>query len=322
MFQNPVVMHSYSVFGGTLDSEIEIPELRPSSDSNASWTLRVADGKPPAFEAAQEVGREEIENGPTIVLSRAAATYRLSYSDTGIFDLVDRGRHIVWYRDTCTAELELVRMDVMSRVLATAFHLAGELCLHASAVVLPGGAVGFIAPKNHGKSTLAFALAHGGAKLLTDDTLPVIAGDPVRCRPGVHSVRLREESAHAFADRLEPGAWEVRSDRVITGVTEELLAHEPTPMAAIYRLISVHVPPDSPAAVRKPLHPIGGAMHILGHAKMGGLLGKDASGMDRAIAIAGRIPVYELEIVRDFARLPEVVETIAAWHAVPAIAGA
>ena len=315
-------MHSYSIFGGTLDSEIEIPELRPSIDSNASWTLRVASGDPPTLDAAQEIGREEIENGPTIVLSQGGSVYRLTYSDTGVFDLLDHGRRIVWYRETCTAELELVRMDLMSRVLATACHLNGDLCLHASAVLLPAGAAVFIAPKNHGKSTMAFALAHGGAKLITDDTLPVMAGDPVRCRPGVHSVRLREESAHAFADRLEPGAWEVRSDRVITGVTEELLAQEPSPVAAIYRLIPVQVPADSPAAVRKPLHPIAGAMHILGHAKMGGLLGKDASGMDRAIAIAAHIPVYELEIVRDFARLPEVVETIAAWHAVPAAAEA
>ncbi|HWA14782.1 MAG TPA: hypothetical protein VG817_00005, partial [Gemmatimonadales bacterium] len=59
-----------------------------------------------------------------------------------------------------------------------------------------------------------------------------------------------------------------------------------------------------------------GALALVGHGKLTPLLGKEESAvtLQRATAIARKVPVYALSIVRDFARLPAVVEQLLAWH--------
>jgi len=67
--------------------------------------------------------------------------------------------------------VQWVQSTLYGVVLSYALYLIGMGNLHASAVVLPGGAVGFLAEPESGKSTVAATFAKHGYPFLTDDVL-------------------------------------------------------------------------------------------------------------------------------------------------------
>jgi hypothetical protein len=314
--QPPVVgrANRYSVFGGVLDSDLDFPELRPAADdAPASWRLRTSDHAAPPSEG-RLLGEEEFPlYGSALRLSRLDDGFRLAYSDSGTFDVSADGAEIVWYRER-DARMEIVRMDVIGRVLATALHATGALALHASAVEIDGWGIGFLAPKFYGKSTLALALTYAGARLITDDTLGVMPGDPAMCIPGVHSVRLRAESAARFAGGQEP--TESTGGRVVSELPDSKLMADRVPLAALYLLSPVNPESATEPVQRVPVPSFQGTIAALGHAKMGGLFRESeaATNFERAAAITRTVPVYQLALVRDLAQIDEVTRRIISWH--------
>ena len=90
-----------------------------------------------------------------------------------------------------------------AQVLPLAAALQGLEILHASAVVLDGRALGFVAPSGTGKTSLAINLAAAGAELLTDD---VLALDVSTARPTAYEgARLVNVARHEYA-ALDPAA--------------------------------------------------------------------------------------------------------------------
>ena len=302
-------MHLHAIFGGTLASEVPFPEL-DAATGPATWSFRT-DDQPPA-RACELLGEEALPGAVRVRLLRADDDHlAIEYDDTGRFDILDGGREIVWRR-RADVPLEAVRTDLISRVMAAALHAAGRLCLHGSAVEIDGRAVLFLAPKLHGKSTLAVALAQAGARLLSDDTVPVEAGEVPTAWPGVHSVRLWDDSARRLgAASGDPAAGK----QLLRHLPAERLRGSPAPIGAIYLLAPAAATAPS-AATRESMSPRVAAVSILGLAKLGGLLEGPAgeAAFARAAALAARVPVARLRVARDFARLDEVVATILAWH--------
>ncbi|MFI5229274.1 MAG: hypothetical protein ACHQWU_09415, partial [Gemmatimonadales bacterium] len=186
-------MHRYQAFGGTLQSEITFPELEPSTSTEApEWRLCVSaaapDGRPPDAGELEFLGEDRVDIDVRVRAYKTPNGYRLSYEDTGTFDISSDGRDIRWVPGS-KSSLEAARLDILGRVLALALHAGGQLALHGSGVAVGRQAVGFLAPKFSGKSTLALALVNAGADLLTDDTLPVDLEAVPRAWPGVHSAR-------------------------------------------------------------------------------------------------------------------------------------
>jgi hypothetical protein len=70
----------------------------------------------------------------------------------------------------------------------------GDLCLHAAAVEVDGGAVLIAAPGRHGKTTLSVAFHAAGHRLLTEDVscIRLAPGAPVLI-PGPTGVRIRAD---------------------------------------------------------------------------------------------------------------------------------
>ncbi|MFP5288845.1 MAG: hypothetical protein ACLGI9_24120, partial [Thermoanaerobaculia bacterium] len=98
---------------------------------------------------------------------------------------------------------DLMELRLLGPVLSYWLERLGILALHASAVRIGSGAVGFLAPSGAGKSSLAAALLQAGAPLLTDDVLPVEeANGTFLARPGFPQVRLEPDTA----GRLGPTA--------------------------------------------------------------------------------------------------------------------
>ena len=306
-------MMRYRVFGGVFASPFHFPELRDEPEGTATdWTLQVVDGAAPAV-ASTFVGREELADGIEAHLDRTPQGIRLRFDDTGTFDISDGGSRLLWY-PAPGSDRELVRVDILGRVLAAATHERGVLCLHGSAVAIAGTAVGFLAPKGSGKSTLAIALASHGARLLTDDTLPV-EPDTGLARPGVHSVRLWNDAAEHFASL---GAWRVglSDKRTFDTLPDSLVQHEAVPLGALYEL-RPRDGGDMPEVVRRTIRaPAHGAMTLMQHSKLGGLLGGPESlrVFDACARIAARVPVYQLEVARALDAVDDVAEIIMRWH--------
>lgn len=313
-------LHHYRLFGGVLRSDIEIPELERVEPRSPTWTLRSRVGKPPAADGVA-LGSDRVTGDVHVRMYRRASGVRLVFDDTGCFDIVDGGRSIDWTHAP-DVSLDDARADLTSRVLAAALHEAGTVCLHGSAVVCGTEAIGFVAPKFHGKSTLALALVNAGARLLTDDTFPVTPGRPPLASPGLHATRLWEDSARRVGlGRTEDDGS--GSKLLFSSLPSEYVSHATHPLAALYLLSPAQEPSDGRMAWRTRLSTMEATLVMIGHAKLAPLLtGPEAPGLfHRAAALAETVPVYRLGVARDLDRIDEVVATIHEWH-VPAPAGA
>lgn len=307
-------MHSYTIFGGSLRSALELPALPASDAPDETWSLRVLDGAAPE-PAGTLLGAEEVEPGCTVRMHRQAAGLRLDYDDTGAFDVADGGREITWYRPEGVS-VELARLDIIGRVLATALHLGDVLALHGSAVAIEGEAVAFVAPKTFGKSSLALALVNAGARFISDDTLPVEPGPAPVVRPGVDHVRLCSDSATRLLARDARLTAPAARTKLTLPMREQVMDPAArTPLAAVY-LLSPAEANARFAARRSRLAAVPAALALVRHAKIGGLLGgrEAARLLDQATVVARTVPVYLLEVARDLDRLGDAAGIVMGWH--------
>jgi hypothetical protein len=308
-------MPDYAIFGHRLRSEITFPDLRTVEVGSPRWTLRVAQQRP-SLGDPELLGTEDIGDGTDVRLYRSARGYRLEYDDgTGTFDVASDGRSITWFPAT-NPDAIMIRLHVIGRVMATALHASGMYCLHGSGVAIGDQAIGFVAPRFWGKSTLALALAKTGARLLSDDTLAIDPDEPsLRIWPGVHSVRLWGDSAEQVAgDDPAEGAPAFGVKRTYARFPDTLLAHNPVPLSALY-VLAPYQAPGRQLIVRAVLCPRA-ALALLAHGKIAALLGKSEGPrlFDRAVRVAARVPVYRLDFPRDLEHIGAVVAQLAEWH--------
>jgi hypothetical protein len=317
-------MRTYQVFGGALRSDIDFPELRTIESNAPSWTLRTT-SHAPALASSTSLGRAEIIPGFFVELLRHAHGFRFVFDDTGIFDISENGREIAW---TAGPHFEdsWVRADITGRVMAVALHASGHLVLHGSAVSTAGGAIAFLAPKFHGKSTLALALARAGAKLLTDDVIPVDPRPPIQAIPGVHQVKLWQDSASHFGVDRETETPRPGSKHLLHDFDDNMLSNERAPLAAIYLLSPVMVSEGqiAPPVARARMHSVPSALALVRHSIMGSMLsGVEAQHViDRATTVAEDVPVYQLTVAAGMERISDTVDQLLAWHGGAVAAGA
>lgn len=313
-------MNRYRLFGGILATDIDIPELPSITTVRATWRL-TSSPPPPDSEAGELLGTDSVTGDVQVRLFRHGKGFRLTFDDTGSFDIAPDGARIHWWRPAGVS-LDDARSDLTGRVLAAALHAAETMCLHGSAVVADGTAVAFLAPKFHGKSTTALALVRAGARLLTDDTLPVSReGDVVVARPGLHATRLwRDSAARVALGQAQPAPDGHK--QLYSGLPEECVTHDACPLDALYVLAPARADAGRPAAVRTRLAPTQAALLMIAHGKLAPLVrgSESACVFQRAASLASRVPMYRLDLMRDLDRLDEVVETLMGWHRAGAFA--
>jgi hypothetical protein len=184
-------------------------------------------------------------------------------------------------------------------------------------VELGGVAIAFLAPKFHGKSTTAAALVDSGARFLADDVVAVSTGPTPSVLPSVPLLSLWKDSAA----RVAPEAMNVPGDEGSPKLQRRWddagrNADSAAPLAAVYLLTPIA--PDSPGGVtRTRLSGVEATLALLGHAKVGNLLGvqRRAGLLITAGEMADRVPAYRLELPRDFQRLPDLTAAMWRWHA-------
>jgi len=310
-------MNRYAVFGGCLSSEVDFPELMPCSDPVTNWMLSTTTCIRHS-EPSEYLGKDQVDPNIQVRLYRTDRGYLLRFDDTGDFLISDDGLSIEWC-PASGARLEAARIDLLGRVLPLALHVRGTFCLHGSAVAFQSGGIAFLAPKFGGKSTLALALTNGGARLGTDDTVAVDPGPPARLQPGVHALRLWVDSTSRLSD--VPLRDTLPGDKQLVEPPAHRLQVDPVSLQAIYLLSPI--PKARVAARRQRMSQVPSALALVRHAKLGPLFGGPQSvvWLRWAAALARTVPVYQLDIVRDFERLPEVVGIIGEWHGEQAEAG-
>jgi hypothetical protein len=309
-------MHTYRVYGGRLRSDFDLPLLIGTGGGAADWTVRRVGGGTPGGATPPDAMDE---NAPPVQvdLHRTPRGFRVAISDVGDFDIDAASGEIAWTPGEHDCR-DCAQLCLAGDVLPAALHLAGTFTLHGSAVAIDGRGVAFCAPKYHGKSTLARAMLRAGARLASDDCVPLRPGEPVMMQPGIHHVRLWDDSAGHFAADPTGTMSRLGPKHVVQDLPDTHVITDELPLEAIYVLAPVL--PDAErtwAARRTLLSPVEAALALVQHGKIGELLsGTDAAEMLRqASAISRAASVYRLEIVRDFARLDDAAARIAGWHA-------
>jgi len=312
--------HRYTAFGEQLASSIPFEELERCVHAEPGaprWSLHEVAALEPMRDAVAR-GSDEIYRGVFARLHAHAEGHRITIDDTGVFDLPRNGGPIRFVRRD-DASPEFVRAHLLGRVLGTAIFLDGGLPLHASAVAFPHGAIGFIAPKGFGKSSLALALLAHQAKLLTDDTLRLSLDPSALAWPGVQRMRMHDDSAQHLAapfagNSIEIGDASARDGKRLLRVAMAQRATAPVPLLAVYAL-APDADPSAPVE-RATLGPMAAAVALVSHVKIGAMLGAHAAGamLQRAARITRHVPVMRLRVPRAHARLDDVARALHDWH--------
>ncbi len=309
-------MNYYQLFGQVLASEIELPELPAAPPSGARWELTCTTASAPA-EPLRRMGAEAVMDGVNVVLYGSRGRFRLAYDDTGVFDIADGGRKIVWHRPANSSfDPRSVRTDVLGRVMAVALHADAIPTLHASGVVLGGKAMVFVAPKLHGKSTTAAALVRAGGQLLGDDIMAVVPGILPMVLPGIPAVHVWRDTADRL--RKPPDAGDATCKQRIDWNGLGARAEAAVPLGAIYLLTPVRAA-EGAGVARTQLPSVAAALALVGQAKIGALLGRVNAAvlLEQFAQLSAIAPVYRLTIPREFDRLDNLVSRMSEWHDAP-----
>jgi hypothetical protein len=318
-------MPKYRIFGGLLDSDVVLNGLSAVDTGATTWRFRRTVGQAAVSDDdAMLLGAEVVSPELTITLSRASGgTLRLHYSAYGLGTfLISRDGTTIEWAPGANPRNDALRWVLLGRVMAMAMYQTGTLCLHGSAIAWQGRALCFLAPKRHGKSTLAAALVSAGARLISDDVVPIELGPPVGLRPGPPVLRLHEDS-EAAVDMPAAGARRVGDDVGKTRldlIAPQLFAEDVHPLDAIYLLQPVGSDATSGrSAVREPVEGLHALQRLVPQASVASLLSPAESSLllTHAAAIVRTVPIYELRFARDLNRLPDVVRELATWHSAP-----
>jgi hypothetical protein len=305
-------MPDYRLFGGLLRSEVVLSELSPVFAGEPRWTLTRSREPLPGADG-DALGREEVDTGVNVALYRRGERLQLAFDDTGVFEVSPDGRHITWAAPL-NPDVDAVTKDILNRVFAVALHQEDVITLHGSAVALGDAAVAFLAPKFHGKSTTAAALVNTGGRFLSDDVVAVRGRAEPMVVPSVPVLQLWKDSA-VRVGRAAVGDNQPAPKLRMAFEECERDVGSAVPLAAVYLLVPSR--PDASAHVtRTRLSGVAAALALLGQAKIGALMGPSirATLLGRMAELAERVPVYRLDVPRDFDRISELTSQLWRWH--------
>lgn len=284
---------------GPADVQIHL-QRRPSWDSSPGTLKYTAETRDPD------------DDEPVVKVSRSSEGFHFSYAD-GTCAWIGGDGHDVWCTWPDRASLADTCTYLYGPILGLVLRLRGALSLHASAVQIGAGAVGFVGPHGAGKSTLAAALALAGRPLVTDDVLHVRPeGTRWVAEPFASMLKLWPEGARMALDdatELPPivDGWDKRAlvvgDRIAAVATA-------LPLIALAclapREMEPRVDPISPATALIRLTPHTSASHLLDPAAR-------AAEFHALSGLVRSIPCVAVTPPADPARFPVFVARVVAW---------
>ncbi len=291
----------YRLFGLTLQSAIPLPELAPlalGSGGDADVVIErgavaIPVDAPPPVGGLYGRGKDGV----------------LQVKRTGRYRISDGSRIVV------DAEAEAldrnVRLFLLGSAMGALLHQRGIVPLHANAIDLNGRAIGFMGRSGIGKSTLAAAFHDQGWRVLSDDVCAVTrSADGFSAQPGIPRLRLWRDAIERSGRTVEGHERAFDDvDKYTVGIAAE--AGEAVPLAALYLLAS---PGGDDFAVRRLA---GGAAinALMANTYRGAfvpVVGDPRRHFETCVALANKVPVFELARPWDGARVAETVVRVEA----------
>jgi len=170
--------------------------------------------------------------------------------------------------------------------------LRNEFSVHASAVMIPGGAIAVMGAAMAGKSTTTLGLVHKGFPLIIDDVLPV---DFTENGPVVHGwerpLHLRDSAAEFFDVS--------REHMLVTAIETKVQLHLPSEAQILPLRAMVELMPEADARevkVRR-LNGVDALRACMRNTNATGIAGADGRGkafFEWVTTLANTIPIYQL----------------------------
>ena len=237
-------------------------------------------------------------------------SYWLRYSEGAAFRIDGTARSVDGWWVAPLTDADAVTY-LLGPVLAFLLRLRDRVPLHASGVVVDGRAVLFAGGAGAGKSTTAAALASLGHPLLSDDVVPLAAGDAgPRVWPGYPRVSLCPDAAQAlFAHGHDFPAFSSTYQKRYLDLEAAGLAFQPAPLP-VGQVVVLGARTPGPAPAVRPLPPREALVALLPHTYGTYLIdtGMRAREFDLLARLVEAVPVYEVGF-------PAGVETLAAHSA-------
>ena len=159
-------LNRYTAYGLQIDSEVPLPGLLPGSNRPAEVSVRFGSVPTELPDPLRKYTYFEARPGAFLLRVPKVGRY-----------LVIEGRNIVIERLPDYSE-ELLRIFLLGSAFGSLLHQRRLLVMHASSVQTTSGAVLFVGPSGHGKSTVLAALARRGYAMLADDVTAVSVDSP------------------------------------------------------------------------------------------------------------------------------------------------
>lgn len=221
-------MNSYTGFGLQIDSELALPWLLPGSGGTSDVRVRLG---PVPTALPDPLG---------------TGGYFEATHDTFLFRVNDIGRYLVSGGQEITIDRvpdcseNVLRTFLMGSAFGALMHQRGLLVMHASSIQTARGAVLFVGPSGHGKSTLLAAMVQRGYAMLADDVTAIDVEGPMAFS-SFPRMRLGADSAARLGYQTESLPRIQFSDKYLAPV--EHFCSEPLPVHAVFAL-GVHEAPD------------------------------------------------------------------------------
>lgn len=288
----------YEMFGLTVASDIEMPQMRPARGDGTDLVIRRTPIDHPLRGASGAVA----DFGPD--------RQYLGWETVGGFLVA--GDDLIEVDPNPGVSDFLVALPLLGSVMATLLQRRGHFVLHASAAAIGGRGIALLGDKGAGKSTTVGAVVAAGHALLSDDVVALDFVDGVRIVPAYSQLKLWEAAATGIGlaglerqARLHPSIDKSQFN-LATGFSDEAV-----PLARLYVLRR------GERAAILPLDPKAGLEALMRYSYMGrfGEAGfGSAIGLHfrRAAELANAGRVCVLDVPQGVETIPRAIAAIAA----------
>jgi len=219
----------YSIFGLTLQSEIELRELlrTPMQPNTANVTIRLGDLNEAWKVHGDLTGHYGFND----------REFYLNVPNAAIF-CVREGKEIIVSPQPGANE-KLIRLYLLGTCMGALLMQRGTLPLHGSAIAIDGKAYAFVGESGAGKSTTAAAFLERGYPLLSDDVIALSGSSDLTTVPFIHPAypqqKLWQESLDILGRDLSSS--QILYDQKYAVPVHAQFCNYPLPIGGIFELV-------------------------------------------------------------------------------------
>jgi len=307
-------LNTYHLYGLRIKSRWSLPY--PATTDSCRGEIELVEGHPRLFAAASAEAAHRLSATTWVCHARLqdGADY-VRWPELFEFVISPDGRRIAG-RFFSEASVGTFQTYLLGQVISYALLKQGIEPLHATVLVIDGGAVALLGNSGYGKSSLGAAFLQAGASLLTDDLLVVREqGDELVAYPGPARIKLFPEVAQVFLGNHPAGTpMNPFTNKLVVPLDLDKLARTAVPLRAIYLL-----PPPTTRSLSKKVtirrrSKRQACMDMITNTFNSVIRTPDRLKQQFSLAmrLAISIPVKSLSYQRELSRLPDVVEAICA----------